>query len=91
MLVVNMPLFQLPRAGWIHASLTLWVLIISINLFYNFPRLRKTLAAAEASLAAGAPNDEFKRLTASKLPARLADLTALAVVIFVVLMVLRPF
>jgi hypothetical protein len=79
------------EAGWVHAAIALWAALIASTLFYNVPRLRKTLAAAEASLAAGEPTEELKRLSASKMPARIADLTALGVVVFVVLMVLRPF
>jgi hypothetical protein len=79
------------KPGWVHASIGLWLVLLGLNLFYNFPRLAKTLAAAEASLAAGAPSDELERLTASKAPAMIADLTALGVVIFVVLMVMKPF
>lgn len=79
------------QMGWVHVSITLWVVILATNLFYSLPRMKRLLAAAEASLAAGAPSDEFKRLASSKLPARVADLNALAVVIFVVLMVLKPF
>jgi len=87
----NRPLFDLPKAGWIHASITLWVLILGMNLFYLIPRGKKMLAAAEASLAAGAPTAEMKALASNKMAARLSDLTAVAVVLFVVLMVLRPF
>jgi uncharacterized membrane protein len=79
------------RPGWVRIAVTLWILVLALNLFYSFPRLRHTLAAAEASLAAGAPSDEFKRLASAKAPRMLADLTALAVVVFVVLMVLRPY
>jgi len=79
------------QPGWVHASVGLWLLLLGANVFYNFPRLGKTLAAAEASLAAGAPSDELKRLTSSKVPAMVADLTAVGVVIFVVLMVMKPF
>jgi uncharacterized membrane protein len=79
------------KPGWVHASIGLWLVLLGLNLFYGYPRLTKTLAAAEASLAAGSPNDELKRLTASKVPAMIADLSALGVVIFVLLMVLKPF
>ncbi|HEX9799902.1 MAG TPA: DUF2269 family protein [Thermoanaerobaculia bacterium] len=79
------------KPGWVHASIGLWFVLLGLNLFYNFPRLARTLAAAEASLAAGAPSDELERLTASKAPGIIADLTALGVVIFVVLMVMKPF
>ena len=78
-------------AGWIHVSVTLWILLLGLNLGYSFPRLKRTLAAAEASLAAGAPSDEFKRLASAKGPRLLADLTAVAVVAFIFLMVLKPF
>lgn len=79
------------KFGWVHASLTLWAVVFGTNAFYLGPRLRKLLAAGEASLAAGAPSEEFQRLASSKLAARLADVNALAIVIFVVLMVLKPF
>ena len=78
-------------ARWVHASIGLWVLMLSLNIFFLAPRARKLLAAGEASLAAGAPTDEFKRLAANPVPPYLAELPALAVVIFVVLMVLKPF
>ena len=44
-----------------------------------------------ASLAAGAPSDELKRLTAMKAPAIVADLQALSLVLLTLLMVLKPF
>jgi len=78
-------------ARWVHASIGLWVLMLSLNIFFLAPRARKLLAAGEASLAAGAPTDEFKRLAANPVPPYLAELPALAVVIFIVLMVLKPF
>lgn len=79
------------KAGWVHASLGLWLVLLALNLFYSYPQLSRMLAAGEASLAAGAPTDELKRLTASKLPGILADLNALGIVIFVLLMVMKPF
>ncbi|HSM13595.1 MAG TPA: DUF2269 family protein [Thermoanaerobaculia bacterium] len=79
------------KPGWVHVSVTLWLLLLGLNLIYLAPRLKKTLAAAEASLTAGEPNDELRRLTAPKHPAILADLSALGIVILVVLMVTRPF
>lgn len=82
---------DIQKAGWVHASITLWLVLISLNLFYSFPRLKRMHAAAEASLAAGAPSEELKRLSAAKAPAMIADFSALAVVIFVVLMTLQPF
>jgi uncharacterized membrane protein len=88
-LVFRMP--ALLKMGWIHVSITLWVLILALNLFYSFPHLRRMLAAGEASLAAGAPTTELQRLAASKAPSLLADLNAVAVLIFVFLMSLKPF
>jgi hypothetical protein len=49
------------------------------------------LAAGEASLAAGAPTDELKRLAADKLPGIVADLQALGLVLLVLLMAFKPF
>lgn len=83
--------FSGPRVGWIHASIGLWALLLATQLFYLTPRLKKTLAAAEASLAAGAPTEDFTRLAAAKLPGILADVVALGIVVLVALMVLRPF
>jgi uncharacterized membrane protein len=88
LILMNRPFLQM---GFVHVSLTLWTILVSVNLFYSFPRLRRTLAEMERSAAAGAPTEELKRLTSAKLPAILADVNALAVVLFVVLMVLKPF
>ncbi len=79
------------RPGWVHVSVTLWLLLLALNLFYNFPRLKRTLVAAETSLVTGAASIEFKRLVSAKGARWLADLNALAVLIFVLLMVLKPF
>ena len=83
--------FSGTRVGWIHASITLWAILLGIQLFYLTPRLKRTLAAAEASLQAGAPNEQLGRLTASKTPGIVADIVALGIVVLVALMVLRPF
>ncbi len=88
-LVMQAPAWM--KFGWVHVSITLWVLILATNLFYSMPRLKKLLAAAEASLAAGAPNDEMKHLASAKAPGMIADLNAVAVLIFLFLMVLKPF
>jgi uncharacterized membrane protein len=79
------------KMGWVHASIGLWLLLLGMNILYLAPRARRLLAAGEASLAAGAPTDEFKRLAAHPVPPYLAELPAIAVVLFVLLMVLRPF
>jgi hypothetical protein len=79
------------RMVWVHTSIALWALMLSLNLFLLGPRLRKLLAAGEASLQAGAPTEELKRLSAHPIPAYLAELPAIAVVLFAILMVLKPF
>jgi len=80
------------KAGWVHASIGLWAFMMVLNNAFLAPRMRRLLAAGEASLAAGgAPNEEFKRLAAKPVPPWLAELPALAIVAFVVLMVLKPF
>jgi uncharacterized membrane protein len=79
------------KAGWIHVSLTLWLLVLGISLLYLLPHLKRSLAAAEASLAAGQPTPELAALAGKKLPAILADVNALALVVLSALMVLRPF
>lgn len=79
------------KPGWVHASVGLWLLLLGVGLFYSAPRLKRMLAAGEASLAAGAPTDELKRLAAAKLPGIVADLQALGLVLLVLLMALKPF
>lgn len=88
LILLNRPFLEM---GWVHVSLTLWVVLISINLFYSFPRLRRMVRAVEESAAAGRQTEELQRLAAAKLPKILADVNALAIVVFVVLMVLKPF
>lgn len=77
--------------GWVHVSLTIWLLLLGTHLLYLAPRAKKILAAAEASLEAGAPSEELRRLSAAKAPAILADISALAIVVLVILMAVRPF
>jgi len=79
------------QPGWVHASVGLWLLLLGVGLFYSAPRLKRMLAAGEASLAAGAPTDELKRLAADKLPGIVADLQALGLVLLVLLMAFKPF
>lgn len=79
------------QPGWVHASVGLWLLLLGVGLFYSAPRLKRMLAAGEASLAAGAPTDELKRMAADKLPGIVADLQALGLVLLVLLMVFQPF
>lgn len=79
------------KPGWVHASVGLWLVLLALGIFYTGPWLKKTLAAAEASLRSGAPTDELKRLTAMKAPAIVADIQALGIVLLVLLMVFKPF
>ena len=43
------------KPGWVQASIAIWLLMLLNGLFYLRPALKKMLAAAEASVAAGAP------------------------------------
>ena len=79
------------RPGWVQASIAVWLLLLLNGLFYLRPALRKLLAAAEASAAAGAPSPEFTRLAAAKGPRIAADLNALGLVLLTLLMVIKPF
>lgn len=79
------------RHGWVHASLAIWLLILGVTYLYLAPRQKRLLAAAESSLAAGAPSAELTRLSAAALPGILADSTALGVVVLASLMALKPF
>ena len=75
--------------AWVQISAVLYLVMIAILLFYLVPRLRRTVAAAEASLQAGAPSPELQSLTAGKLPGILADVNALIIVILTLLMVFK--
>lgn len=79
------------KPGWVHASIGLWALLLGIHLAWGLPRLKRTVAAAEASLASGAPTDELKKLVSSKAPGIVADVSALGIVVLIALMVLKPF
>jgi uncharacterized membrane protein len=76
--------------GWVQLSSVLYLILLAITLFYLTPRLRKTLAAGEASLRGGAPTPEFQRLAGAKLPGILADVNALGTVILTFLMTVKP-
>src|SRR6476659_5632679 len=76
-------------ARWVQISAVLYLLMLAVTLFYLPPRLRRTVAAGEASLAAGAPTPELQSLAASKLPGILADVNALGIVILTALMVFK--
>ena len=75
---------------WVQLSSVLYLLMLAVTLAYLVPRLKKTLAAAEASLAQGSPTPELLRLAEAKLPGILADVNALGIVVLTLLMVVRP-
>jgi uncharacterized membrane protein len=75
--------------AWVQISMALYLVMIAITLFYLVPRLRRTLAAGEASLKAGAPSAELQSLASAKLPGILADVNALGIVILTLLMVFK--
>ncbi len=77
-------------ATWVALSTLLWFAMLAVTLFYLAPKIKQLAAAAEASLAAGAPTAELERLGADKLPGILADINALGIVILVFLMSVRP-
>jgi uncharacterized membrane protein len=77
-------------ARWVQISAVLYLLMLAVTLFYLTPRLRRTLAAGEASLAAGAPTPELQSLAGAKLPGILADVNALGIVVLTFLMVFKP-
>jgi uncharacterized membrane protein len=79
------------KPGWVHASLGIWLLMLLNGIFYLRPSLKRMLAAAEASLAAGAPSEELTRLAAKRGPAVGGELNLLGFVVLVLLMMLKPF
>jgi|CXWL01.1.fsa_nt_gi uncharacterized membrane protein len=78
------------RDAWVQVSQTLWLVMLGIAIFYLAPRLKRTLAAAEASLVAGVPTPELVALAGAKLPGILADVNALGIVVLTALMVIQP-
>lgn len=75
---------------WVQVSAVLYLFMLAVTLFYLVPRLRRTAAAAEASLAAGSPTPELERFAGAKLPGILADVNALLIVVLTFLMVVKP-
>jgi len=76
-------------ALWVQISSVLYLFMLASTLFYLTPRLRRTLAAGEASLAAGSPTAELQSLAAAKLPGILADINALGIVALTAMMVFK--
>ncbi len=75
---------------WVQLSTVIWLALIAVTLFYLAPKVKQLAAAAESSLVAGAPTEEFEKLAANKLPGILADVNALGIVILVLLMTVKP-
>lgn len=76
--------------GWVQASIGIYLAMLVVSFAYLGPRLRRTLRAADESLAAGKPTPELQQLAAAKLPGILADVLALGIVVLTFLMVFRP-
>ena len=74
-------------ALWVRISSVLYLYMLAVTLFYLVPRLRRTLAAGEASLTAGAPTAELQSLAAAKLPGILSDVNALGIILLTAMMV----
>ncbi|MEO8197531.1 MAG: DUF2269 family protein [Thermoanaerobaculia bacterium] len=77
-------------ALWVQISMTLWLLMLLNGIFYLRPMLKKMLAAAEASAAAGVPSAELLRLAAAKAPRIAAEMNALGIVVITLLMIFKP-
>lgn len=77
-------------ALWVQISMSLWLAMLFNGIVYLRPALKKLLAAAEASAAAGAPSAELARLAAAKGPRIAAEINALAVVVITLLMIFKP-
>ncbi len=77
-------------ALWVQISMTLWLAMLLNGILYLRPTLKKMLAAAEASAAAGAPTPELARLAAAKGPRIAAELNALGIVVITLLMIFKP-
>lgn len=77
-------------ALWVQISMTLWLAMLFNGIVYLRPALKKLLAAAEASAAAGTPSAELARLAAAKGPRIAAEINALAVVVITLLMIFKP-
>jgi uncharacterized membrane protein len=79
------------QPGWVKASAVIYLFMLATGLGYISPRMRALVRAGEASVAAGGPTPEYQRLAANKLPAILADVNALGIVVLTLLMTLKPF
>ena len=77
-------------ALWVQISMTLWLAMLLNGNLYLRPALKKMLAAAEASAAAGAPTAELAHLAAAKGPRIAAEINALGVVVITLLMIFKP-
>jgi len=83
-------LFQYSFAlGWVRASIVLYLGVLGAILFYQLPYYGKAVRAGEAALRGG-PSAEFDRLALAKGPAMLTHLNALAILVMIILMAMKP-
>jgi uncharacterized membrane protein len=71
--------------GWVKASIVLYLLVLGGILFYQVPHFRKAVRAGEAG-----DTGELDRLALAKGPAMLTHLIALAIVVMIILMAMKP-
>ena len=82
-------LFQYSFAlGWIQSSIVLYVLVLAVILYQALHFNRAVLEGAVA--LRGGNSAEFDRLALAKWPAMLTHLMALAIVVMIILMAMKP-
>ena len=78
--------------GWVKVSIALWLILLANGIFFLRPFGKRMLAAAEASLAAGAPTAEMQALLVQAKGRGMAlHLNLLGIVVIFLLMMLKPF
>lgn len=75
--------------GWIQISVVLYALLLAAILFYQMPHYRNAVRAGEAAMGGGS-SAEFDRLARAKGPAMLTHFMALAIVVMIILMAMKP-
>jgi|SRR4051794_23690922 hypothetical protein len=79
--------------GWVKVSVVLYLLVLAGILFYQVPHFRKAVRAGEAAVREGgstAQIAEFERLALAKGPAMLTHVIALAILVMIILMAMKP-
>ena len=77
-------------ALWVQISMTLWLAMLLNGILYLQPTLKKMIAAASASAAAGVSRQEVARVDRAKGPRIAAELNALGIVVITLLMIFKP-